>query len=1648
MLNLKKISQAMLIAVFACTFSFCVNAVQIGDGNGIVMPSKVTSNIKSPGIATKSNQQAVDDNYKNAKNSKKAGKANAAADSAATASKNAYQQSTADMKTKSADASKAAQDKQKASKAYDDYTKSDDYKNAKEEHSRLASEHFFNIEKAKGNLKDHVNEVTKEENAKVNKAKSDYNNCLERGGKCSDLLLNIQTAEKARDAAIQKAQEDPTLTQAISDAYKGTDEFNAASKKMGEMEKEAAQLKRDLRTAEKNENDANAQKKAAQEAGVNAALDSIKAQNQKIAQAEKDKEKAKEKQTKAADAVEKKCGKDPNSRACKNARKELDEASAQVALANKNINDANAAKAAARQNISNLTAEDRQKAEEARIAAEEEAAIAAADAEAAQQIEAERKRQEYEAAAAKEKQDRINANKAVKNANTAYDEALKGYKTAADDLAKLQAKCQKEPSDECKKQLEKAREDLNKAKTKADDAYRAKDAADKKLKDLGPDPESLEAKKANVATASKNHSDAEKKLADLQDQYAQAKAACEYSKKLTSKQGQAEAEKYCAEADSLAAEIEKAEAQMLYWQGEEEQARAALSDAEDHSNQEYMAFTNDNSGVNYANADDVLQTITRRAAYILVGLKPIVYTFAGFGLIAFAYMAIFNKISWKWFGNIAIGLFLVANMGRLIEYAVFPTDDDGKINDGKLDSFGDYLQNALNDTEYVWVDPVTPYTPPTILEKQGADKPDETVEAKEEKPDNPLRKFCGKTDGATGWGNFSNCVKDVVSAGKKAVAAAQKVQNTVNTVTNVVNGSMNAVTNIVGAAKSIGKGNLEDSVRALGRIGQNVNSIVGITGGAVGQIMNNATGIRNDMQDVTKSTDEQRELQARRDRGEATNKFNAKYMGQVLDENGEVERLWGGMDKDGNVIAGDIASNRGYGIMRDHNGNIITKKNDKGEDEVVYGFKTPNQPGFMDGIQNVVKTSNDINNQYQNAVNVTSDAIGVIGNARIGAMHGLNGQKFYDGSQTINDQYTKKQQEKQQEKQAQQSAVKDLVASIADSGMTVTDVTKQAAQDAVDYNKLKSEALSAASTAKSLNNAAIVAQKNAEAAAAKCAATQMKSDCMRAAQAKAESEKAARKAQDAQEIAAEVGAKASAAEKAAHESAVSATAEARDSAETAMKDKQKALDAAKQALKAAQDKGDADAIKAAKQVLNQRQDAYDKAESAYFQAAVKYEELTEDKEERKSIEQALSKDYKNMDSVQSAKKAENEYKQAKNNAVTAENDAKRLSDVAKDAQKKADAAASKCMITKMASDCNAASLSKLEADQAARKAQEAKETAIEAAAKVSETEKAAHESAVSAAAEVSAKAKKDMDNASQKVDAAKEALSEAQKSGDADAIKKAKEFLSTQQDAYVSVAKAYYKASEAHATLVEDVDSRKTADNAYAEVARQALAQQETEDARRNYMENNTPDKIAQAAKEQLNKAQNEAAKAAAYAKEREQVAKKAADLAKNAAEKAKDSGNPADLAKAEELQKRADLAKAEADSANVAAAEAQKPIADLQQKSTAAQVKKLETDQAKYKQAIETAETEMKNVRSKIADAQAKAKTLLDQVEKLAQAAEKDPNNDDAVMAASQAYKVYQSAQQEINKLQKELDETIRQKSAAENSYFSTVSQLENLTK
>lgn len=54
-------------------------------------------------------------------------------------------------------------------------------------------------------------------------------------------------------------------------------------------------------------------------------------------------------------------------------------------------------------------------------------------------------------------------------------------------------------------------------------------------------------------------------------------------------------------------------------------------------------------GAGNAAAADVLVTVYERAVDLMINLKPVIFILAGFGLVGFAWMAIFNQISWKWF---------------------------------------------------------------------------------------------------------------------------------------------------------------------------------------------------------------------------------------------------------------------------------------------------------------------------------------------------------------------------------------------------------------------------------------------------------------------------------------------------------------------------------------------------------------------------------------------------------------------------------------------------------------------------------------------------------------------------------------------------------------------------------------------------------------------------------------------------------------------------------------------------------------------------------------------------------------------------------------------------------------------------------------
>ena len=97
-----------------------------------------------------------------------------------------------------------------------------------------------------------------------------------------------------------------------------------------------------------------------------------------------------------------------------------------------------------------------------------------------------------------------------------------------------------------------------------------------------------------------------------------------------------------------------------------------------------------------AYADDIMQTIRKRAANILVNLKPVIFVLGGFGLIGFAFAAVFGKISWKWFSHIAIGLFLVANMGLFIDYFITRNGGKGEISEAL--GYGNYLDADYSGT--------------------------------------------------------------------------------------------------------------------------------------------------------------------------------------------------------------------------------------------------------------------------------------------------------------------------------------------------------------------------------------------------------------------------------------------------------------------------------------------------------------------------------------------------------------------------------------------------------------------------------------------------------------------------------------------------------------------------------------------------------------------------------------------------------------------------------------------------------------------------------------------------------------------------------------------------------------------------------------
>lgn len=524
-------------------------------------------------------------------------------------------------------------------------------------------------------------------------------------------------------------------------------------------------------------------------------------------------------------------------------------------------------------------------------------------------------------------------NKTAATSNVSVNAKRSAYNAARQEYNNL-AKCAEAPAD-CKDSNGNPITDAdgNPLTTTTLNALLAekKAAADAAYNDYRAEQNALTGKNADLQ---KDVQNARNEVKDLEQKLEDAQNGCNYYKQngAVSAAAKADQEKYCGLVDTYTSELEAAKKKLSSAQ---DAARAAgVSGGDEHEGEVYAAFsTATSSGVDAdGNFDgtyrgtasydvkdgDIFNTITRRAMLFLVSLKPIIYVFAGFGLIGFAFMAIFNKISWKWFSNIAIGLFLVANMGRFIEYFVFP---EGGLSNNQL-SYGDYLNKGFADTEYKWVEASAIYTAPTAAGVNG-EVPAEVASPEAEKD---VRGFCGKTENASGWSNFASCIKDITAAGKKAVDTAKTAKATVDKVKNGVESIKNAAQNIGDAVKNAQGNGLSGIIKAAGQIGSNVNNMVGTAGGVVNGVMSNVSKISNNVQDVTKSTDEVAELNEQRSKGEATNALDRLLKGQTTGADGTVEHLYGGTDQNGNAVEGKVATDSNiFTNVRDTTNNIMQK---------------------------------------------------------------------------------------------------------------------------------------------------------------------------------------------------------------------------------------------------------------------------------------------------------------------------------------------------------------------------------------------------------------------------------------------------------------------------------------------------------------------------------------------------------------------------------------------------------------------------------------------------------------------------------------------------------------------------------------------------
>ena len=426
-------------------------------------------------------------------------------------------------------------------------------------------------------------------------------------------------------------------------------------------------------------------------------------------------------------------------------------------------------------------------------------------------------------AAAQEARNRmVEANSKAEEAQDRFEEAEKNKKKAEKEISKAQKDADK-AAEKAQKEAEKAEKEKIKAAEKAEkNANKDLKKAQKKYDKLQEtcvdkpekcDVEALQEAKINLDAAQANADAATKAREDL-DGTTEANFKNELGDMVAADRAAS------MEDPQLQADIDALSDIPI--SSETKDGEKASGNAE-ASGDKLDANGNPVSQQRCAEAkDNIFKYIACKAMTTLADIRVIVYTLAGFGLVAFAFAAIFNKISWKHLANLCIALFILSMMTPFISYFTY--------NDGTQITFGNYLPAGFTNIVGSEADKAQ-----NCDTSKGDVCPDVNVDT-------------SAKDTKWSWKDLKNTVKSGINAVKTAYNTYKTVKNTVET-------TVEQAKKIGTAIKNSG-GGLDGILDTLGQVATASDTIFNTVKTGANAVVANTASIANDIQTAGKSSAE------------------------------------------------------------------------------------------------------------------------------------------------------------------------------------------------------------------------------------------------------------------------------------------------------------------------------------------------------------------------------------------------------------------------------------------------------------------------------------------------------------------------------------------------------------------------------------------------------------------------------------------------------------------------------------------------------------------------------------------------------------------------------------------------------------------------